>query len=102
MQYTVDTAAMGRAAVRVEQAASDISGYLGELTGELDQMFSSWSGEGADSHRDAHDRFDRDARQVTAALNKLHAALVATHRAYGSQEAEQRADGLSIARQINQ
>ena len=100
-QYTTSQEAMQQGAVKVDDAASQIQGHIGNLRSEVETMMGGWRGEAAQSFVQVHEAFEQQANKINNALRQMHEALVATHRTYGTQETNQSQSLSGLAGQIN-
>ncbi len=99
--YTVSQEAMATGASKVEIASTEIQGHLGALRTEVDTMMGGWRGDAAASFLQVHEAFESQAGRINAALRRMHEALLATRRTYGSQETSQTQTLTGLAGQIN-
>lgn len=100
-QYTTSQEAMQQGATKVDDAATQIQGHISSLRGEVETMMGGWRGEAATSFVQVHEAFEQQATRINKALREMHTALLATHRTYGTQEANQTQTLSGLAGQIN-
>ncbi len=100
-QYTTSQEAMAQGATKVDDAANQIQGHISTLRSEVETMMGGWRGEAANSFMQVHDAFEQQAAKINNALRNMHQSLQATHRTYGSQEADQTSTLTGLAGQIN-
>ncbi|WP_375500229.1 WXG100 family type VII secretion target [uncultured Jatrophihabitans sp.] len=100
-QYTTSQEAMAAGATKVENAATEIQGHIGALRSEVETMMGGWRGEAASSFMQVHEAFESQANKINTALRRMHEALLATHKTYGSQESNQTQTLTGLAGQIN-
>jgi ESAT-6 family protein len=92
---------MAQGAAKVDDAANQIQGHIGNLRGEVETMMGGWKGEAASAFVQVHDAFEQQANKINNALRQMHEALLATHRTYGTQETDQTQSLSGLAGQIN-
>ncbi len=100
-QFTNNQEAMQQGAVKVDDAATQIQGHIASLRGEIETMMGGWRGEAATQMISVHDSFEVQANNINKALRRMHDALGATHRTYGTNEANQTQTLSGLAGQIN-
>jgi WXG100 family type VII secretion target len=100
-QYTTNQEAMSQGAAKVDEAAGQIQGVLGQLRSEVDTMMGGWRGEAASAFMQVHGAFEEQANRINTALRQMHEALMATYRTYGTQESTQTQSLTGLAGQIN-
>lgn len=100
-QYSTSQEAMAQGATKVDEAANQIQGHIGNLRSEVETMMGGWRGEAAGAFVQVHDAFEQQANKINTALRQMHEALVSTHRTYGSQESDQSQTLTGLAGQIN-
>jgi WXG100 family type VII secretion target len=100
-QYTTSQEAMQQGATKVDDAATQIQGHISSLRGEVETMMAGWKGEAASTFVQVHEAFEQQATRINKALREMHAALLATHQTYGTQEANQTQALSGLAGQIN-
>ena len=100
-QYTTSQEAMAQGAVKVDDAATQIQGHIGNLRAGVETMLGGWRGEAAGAFVQVHDAFEQQANKINNALRQMHEALLATHRTYGTQESDQTQSLTGLAGQIN-
>jgi WXG100 family type VII secretion target len=92
---------MAAGATKVDIATQSIQGHINTLRSEVETMFGGWRGDAANSFSQVHNSFEVQAKKINDALRSMHEALVATHRVYGTQEADQSQGFNSMVGQIN-
>jgi WXG100 family type VII secretion target len=92
---------MAQGAAKVDDAANQIQGHIGNLRSEVETMMGGWKGEAASAFVQVHDAFEQQANKINNALRQMHEALLATHRTYGTQETDQTQSLSGLAGQIN-
>lgn len=100
MSFGVDTEAMARGAAMIGVAAEQLDAMLTAMRNDVNDMLAGWSGEGADAHRDLHQRYEGDVVAINTNLRQMQAALQQTHDLYVRQELEQHGDHVSMRSQI--
>jgi WXG100 family type VII secretion target len=100
-QYTTSQEAMAQGATKVDDAAAQIQGHIGNLRSEVETMMAGWKGEAASAFVQVHEAFEQQANKINNALRQMHEALVSTHRTYGTQESNQTQTLSGLAGQIN-
>ena len=100
-QYTTSQEAMAQGAAKVDEAAMQIQGLIGQLRSEVETMMGGWRGEAASAFIQVHDAFEQQANRINNALRQMHEALLATYRTYGTQESTQTQSLTGLAGQIN-
>jgi WXG100 family type VII secretion target len=100
-QYTTNQETMAQAATKVEGASQAIQGHIGTLRSEVETMMGNWRGEAASSFVQVHDAFEQQAGKINNALRQMHEALQATHKTYGTNEADQAQGFTGMVGQIN-
>ena len=100
-QYTTSQEAMQSGANKVDEAAGQIQGHIGNLRSEIETMMGGWKGEASTAFIGVHESFEQQANKINNALRQMHEALVSTHRTYGTQESTQTETLSGLAGQIN-
>jgi WXG100 family type VII secretion target len=100
-QFGTSQEAMAQGASKVDDAATQIQGHIGNLRTEVETMMGGWKGEAASSFVQVHDAFEQQANKINTALRQMHSALQSTHQTYGTQESNQTQTLSGLAGQIN-
>jgi ESAT-6 family protein len=98
--FGVDTDAMASSAGKVAVAAEHIDALLTKMRTDINEMLGGWSGNGANAHKDLHERYENDVRTINTTLREIHEALLQTHRTYTHQENAQRSDHVVMRNQM--
>jgi WXG100 family type VII secretion target len=93
--------AMQAGANAVQEAQQAITGHIGTLRKEVEQMLGGWHGQAASALTNAHNSFEENVNRINSALARMHEALVATHQAHGTQEPDQSQTFTNMNSQVN-
>lgn len=100
MAFGVDTELMASGAAKVGLAAEQIDAVLGAMRKDVNDMLRGWRSDGANAHRDLHERYERDVLAINRALRDIQVALEQTHALYVRQETEQHGDHIVMRNTI--
>jgi WXG100 family type VII secretion target len=81
-QFAVDPGAIADALDRMTDFQGAVEGLLAEIDTTVKNLHVTWSGEGAASHAEAHERWSRGAAMMREALDQLHKAGTGAHGNY--------------------
>jgi WXG100 family type VII secretion target len=99
-EFSVQQEAMTKGAQAVDDASSKIDGHLKQLDGEVQTMFSGWSGDAQRAFSQLHLNWSEQQTKLLTALREMHGALVSTGHTYASQEEQQSGSFNHIAGQL--
>jgi ESAT-6 family protein len=100
-ESAVNRAAMGQAAVQVEDAVHQIRGQQSKLAGQHSDLMAGWQGTAASAFTSAYEAFNSDFSQVLTALQGIHEKLGTTRLRYESTEQTQTAAANKVRGLLN-
>jgi WXG100 family type VII secretion target len=84
--FRVDTAVLQSKAQYVQNLVPQIQSQLGQLNGEMEQLFATWKGQASASFVRLHGTWQQDYQQLNRSLDQIGQELQRNHSNYVSSD----------------